>query len=212
MLLNLFLAILLDSFTDEDEEMNAKKTPEELKQEAVDAKNEFYSREGESMIADYSDIAINGKGTKSNGGGFVKATKKKANDNKLMDESFELDEAAIKTKLKNEIKAKKPDYWGVNWIRSLYVFHYDNIIRKICYKVSNHFLFENLVMLIIVCSSFKLAYDTYITNLPSDNIQQVISNDLDIFFTFFFTFEAMLKIIALGFVQDEGSYLRESCI
>ena len=114
MLLNLFLAILLDSFTDEDEEMNAKKTPEELKQEAVDAKNEFYSREGESMIADYSDIAINGKGTKSNGGGFVKATKKKANDNKLMDESFELDEAAIKTKLKNEIKAKKPDYWGVN--------------------------------------------------------------------------------------------------
>ena len=65
-------------------------------------------------------------------------------------------------------------------------------------------------MLIIVCSSFKLAYDTYITNLPSDNIQQVISNEFDIFFTFFFTFEAMLKIIALGFVQDEGSYLRES--
>lgn len=115
MLLNLFLAILLDSFSDEDEEMNSKKTPEEIKQEANDAKNEFYARTGEDLIQDYSDIAINSsKGSKAVGGALVKTTKKKAKDDKMMDESFELDEAAIKTRLKTEIKAKKPDYWGVN--------------------------------------------------------------------------------------------------
>ena len=210
MLLNLFLAILLDSFSDEDEALSSKKSPEEIKQEAEDAKNEFYSKTGESLILDYTDLVIYSKGVKSSAGAFVKTAKKKVKDDKLMDESFELDETAIKTKLQNEIKAKKPDYWGVMWNRSLYIFHYNNIIRKICYKVSNHFLFENLVMLIIVCSSIKLAYDTYITNLPSDNIQQVISTDLDTFFTFFFAFEALLKIVALGFIQDEGSYLRES--
>ena len=114
MLLNLFLAILLDSFSDEDEEMNAKKTPEELKQDAIDAKNEFYSRTGEELILDYTDLAMsNSKGGKSAAAAFVKATKKKTNNDKLMDESFELDEAAIKTRLKTEIKAKKPDYWGV---------------------------------------------------------------------------------------------------
>jgi len=131
MLLNLFLAILLDSFSDEDEEMNAKKTPEELKQDTIDAKNEFYSRTGEDLILDYTDLALSKiKGAKSLGGAFVKTAKKKFQDDKLMDESFELDEAAIKTRLKTEIKAKKPDYWGVKCVRSLYVFHYDNFIRK----------------------------------------------------------------------------------
>ena len=115
MLLNLFLAILLDSFSDEDEEMNAKKTPEELKQDAIDAKNEFYARTGEDLVLDYTDLAMSkNKGSKSGSSAFVKTAKKKANDDKLMDESFELDEAAIKTRLKTEIKAKKPDYWGVH--------------------------------------------------------------------------------------------------
>ena len=122
-------------------------------------------------------------------GAFVKAKKTKINNDKLMDESFELDEVAIKTKLKTEIKAKKPDYDGVKCVRALYFLHYDNLFRKICYKVSNHFLFENLVMLVIVTSSIKLAFDTYISNSPEDSTVQVISTDMDIFFTFFFTFE-----------------------
>lgn len=65
-------------------------------------------------------------------------------------------------------------------------------------------------MIVIISSSIKLAYDTYITDLPTDDIQQVISTDLDIFFTFFFTFESLIKVIGFGFIQDEGSYLRES--
>ena len=58
MLLNLFLAILLDSFSDEDEEMNAKKTPEELKQDAIESKREFLERTGEGLILDYTDLAM----------------------------------------------------------------------------------------------------------------------------------------------------------
>ena len=76
--------------------------------------------------------------------------------------------------------------------------------------MSNHFLFENLVMVIIVCSSIKLAYDTYISNYADSTTEQIVSSDFDIFFTFFFTFESLLKIIGFGFIQDDGSYLRES--
>lgn len=211
MLLNLFLAILLDSFAEEDEvDAQKKKSAEELKQDELEAKNEFMRRQGEDLIMDYSDTAMsNRKNNKTKTGGFVKQTKKKVKNDKLMDESFELEDIAMKKK-KTEIKEKKPDYWGVECVRSFYIFHYNNFIRKLCYKMTNHYLFENVVLILIILSSIKLAYDTYILNLDSGTTQQQVSSIIDQFFTFFFLFEAIVKCISLGFVQDKGSYLRES--
>jgi len=149
-------------------------------------------------------------GNKSKGGGFVKQTKKKVKNDKLMDESFDLEDIAKKKKKEEAQKQKKPDYWGIECQRSFYILHYKNIIRKVCYKMTNHYLFENIVLALIITSSTKLAYDTYIIDVPSNDIRKKISNGLDLFFTFFFLFEAIVKCISLGFVQDKGSYLRES--
>ena len=211
MLLNLFLAILLDSFAEDDlTEDSKKKTPEEIKQDNIERRNEFFKKKGEELILVYSDSVMNNsKNNKNKGGGFVKQTKKKLKNDKQLDESFELEDMAMKKK-KKEIKEKKPDYWGVFCERSFYLFHYKNIIRKGCYKMTNHYLFENVVLVLIITSSIKLAYDTYILDLPSDNTQKVVSTNLDLFFTVFFIFEALVKCISLGFVQDKGSYLRES--
>jgi regulatory protein YycI of two-component signal transduction system YycFG len=114
MLLNLFLAILLDSFAEDDVlEAAKKKSAEELRQDAIEARNEFMSKKGEELILEYAESMGNMKGNKNKTGGFVKQTKKKIkNDDKFMDESFELEDIAMKQK-KAVVKEKKPDYWGV---------------------------------------------------------------------------------------------------
>jgi hypothetical protein len=38
----------------------------------------------------------------------------------------------------------------------------------------------------------------------------VISTNVDYFFTAFFALESLIKSIAMGFITDRGSYLRES--
>ena len=56
----------------------------------------------------------------------------------------------------------------------------------------------------------KLATESYIRDLPKDNQFIVISEELDFIFNYLFITEMVLKIIALGFAMDEGSYLRDS--
>ena len=211
MLLNLFLAILLDSFVEEDEaDIQKKKSPEEIKEDEIENKFIFMSRKGEDLILDYSDLALsNNKNNKSKGGGFVKQKKKKLKNDKLLDESFEFEDITIKKKTEVK-KIKKEDYVGVECERSFYIFHKNNIFRKIIYRMTNHILFENVVLVVIILSSLKLAFDTYIINEPSNSTTKVISIRVDLFVTIFFILEALTKCISFGFIQDDGSYLRES--
>jgi len=67
-------------------------------------------------------------------------------------------------------------------------------------------------MALIFLSSLKLATDTYMTedDYDKDHIVIVVSGHIDSFFTWVFFGESVIKIIALGFVMDEGTYLRES--
>ena len=65
-------------------------------------------------------------------------------------------------------------------------------------------------MILIALSSLKLATDTYMDHLSVDSIEIVISSICDSIFTWAFTFECLVKIIALGFTMDGGSYLRDS--
>lgn len=65
-------------------------------------------------------------------------------------------------------------------------------------------------MLLIALSSTKLAMESYLVDLPEDNQLVVISNELDFLFNYLFIMECVLKILALGFAMDDGSYLRDS--
>ena len=65
-------------------------------------------------------------------------------------------------------------------------------------------------MLLIALSSVKLAMESYLVTLPEDHPSIKLSVDLDYVFNSLFIFEAVLKVIALGFAMDEGSYLRDS--
>ena len=65
-------------------------------------------------------------------------------------------------------------------------------------------------MLLIALSSTKLALESYFINLDKDHQIVKISEELDFIFNYLFIVEMVLKIIAIGFAMDEGSYLRDS--
>jgi hypothetical protein len=69
-------------------------------------------------------------------------------------------------------------------------------------------------MSLIVFSSLKLAIDPYQNNMTEGSRTAIIfasvSKWVDLFFTVSFTCEMCIKIISLGFIMDNGSYLRES--
>ena len=65
-------------------------------------------------------------------------------------------------------------------------------------------------MLLIGFSSIKLATESYFVDEPEGSTVLTVSEDLDKVFNHCFNVECVLKILALGFAMDEGSYLRDS--
>ena len=70
-------------------------------------------------------------------------------------------------------------------------------------------MFENVIVILIVLSTTKLVVDTYIRE-DDESTFALVSKIANYVFNFLFLFEAIFKAIAMGFVQDKGSYLRES--
>lgn len=79
-----------------------------------------------------------------------------------------------------------------------------------CYFLQKHKWFDRVIMLLIFLSSLKLATDTYMDGLPADSALQLISDAFDSLFTWAFAIECLVRVIALGFIMDSGSYLRDS--
>ena len=65
-------------------------------------------------------------------------------------------------------------------------------------------------MVAIALTSFKLAFESYFVNEPEDSIILSVNEDLDKVFNYIFITECVMKIIALGFTMDRGSYLKDS--
>ena len=89
---------------------------------------------------------------------------------------------------------------------SLYLFSQSNCFRMQCMKLINHPLFDKFILFIIILSTARLILDTFL----SGYLIAVVFDISDTFFNIIFLFEAVIKIIALGFAFDEGSYLRDN--
>lgn len=78
------------------------------------------------------------------------------------------------------------------------------------YRVTHHDMFETTILAMIIINSLKLVFDTYLDDNNPDHQDLIeIGNEIDLFFTIFFTLEALIKALAFGFVLDKNSYLRE---
>jgi len=79
------------------------------------------------------------------------------------------------------------------------------------YWCIKHKYFETIILIAIIASSVALVIDTYIdSNNPDHAFSSYILDLVDLFFTFFFAIEAILKSVSLGFIMNDGSYLRDS--
>ena len=209
MLINLILAIIMHSFSEEDNEItHFRLSKEEIKKNEIEEQEAFMQKSGEELILHYAE-EDRLKRNQSKLQNLLQRKKVKVRKDIMMNATFEIN-TFVMSKHKSLDQSNKSNYKNIECVRSLYLFHYNNIIRKICYKITNHYLFENIVLSIIILSSIKLAYDTYLYNVSDNDTRVIVSRNFDAFFTFFFLFEALVKWISIGFVQDKGSYLRES--
>lgn len=109
---------------------------------------------------------------------------------------------------KDEVKQQEL-FVGVECQQSMYLFSKENWLRKACYKIIKHPWWESAVIVLILLSSMKLAFDTYTIETDLFDYQKA-SIYVDNFFNYAFLIEMVTKLVALGLTMDEGSYLRDS--
>ena len=88
---------------------------------------------------------------------------------------------------------------------SIYFLSQTNKFRIFCMKLINNKWFERFIFLMIIFSSIRLVVDTFVSGYS----YSIIFDYIDNFLNLVFLVEAILKICALGFCIDEGSYLTD---
>lgn len=92
---------------------------------------------------------------------------------------------------------------------SLYLLKPLNPLRVFCANLTVHKYFERIVICFIIFSTLTLAFEEPMMD-PNGDMMRIVTL-LDQIMTGLFTLEALLKIIALGFLFNGGnSYLRNS--
>lgn len=97
--------------------------------------------------------------------------------------------------------------------RSLGLFSETNSVRQLCVRLISSRLFDNFVLLLIVINSIILGMEDYTDvgmyhGTPNWQNQLVLQSEF--VFALAFLIEMVVKVIALGFVMDTNSYLRDS--
>jgi hypothetical protein len=192
MLLNLFLAILLDAFSEEDEEEREGEEPK---------KNKMEELEGRTLIEEINKYLEYAGKSKKKKNAFVakKGGSKALRDKVILDESFDFDNIDEDKNIDSDEEEESKDlYAGIECEISYYFFKKDFFVRKFLRIITKHNMFENVIIVLIVLSTVKLVTDTYYMKATDDNIVVVVSGYLDYVFNIAFALETVTKSIAMG--------------
>ncbi|XP_064604467.1 muscle calcium channel subunit alpha-1-like isoform X3 [Liolophura sinensis] len=114
---------------------------------------------------------------------------------------------AATTMTRKRANLRKPANQNVRPARALFCLNLRNPMRKLCIRVVEWRAFEYLILLTIFANCVALAFytpypesDSNATNAALENVEYV--------FLVIFTLEAVMKIIAYGFLFHPGAYLR----
>ncbi|XP_027058824.1 voltage-dependent N-type calcium channel subunit alpha-1B-like [Pocillopora damicornis] len=91
--------------------------------------------------------------------------------------------------------------------RSLFIFSKDNIIRKVCRTIVESKPFEYFILLTIFVNCILLAANTPLPKEDKSDLDRKLEQ-AEIYLLAIFCLEALLKVIALGFILHTDSYLR----
>ncbi|GMH73651.1 hypothetical protein TrRE_jg10895 [Triparma retinervis] len=90
--------------------------------------------------------------------------------------------------------------------KALFVFGHANHFRVFCHEFAHHKYFNNFIILSILTSSICLAFES---PTMTDGLKYTLKA-LDKVFTYIFTLEMALKVVALGFYWTKFAYLKDS--
>ena len=185
-LLNLFLAILLEGFNSkyEDYEVIVNQQPE--RRASIMKRTLFGNLEGRIR------------------------KKQEAKKQMMQEMNFESEDSEEDDDLMRQATVKRSSYESIVCERSFWVFSKESRLRMLCYDVINNKAFDYFVLFIITCSTVKVAVDTYLIEEPPTSTLVRTMIYLDIAFTVLFAVEFMLKSVALGFLEGSTSYIRDT--
>ena len=79
-------------------------------------------------------------------------------------------------------------------------------LQKMIANIIVNVWFDRFILFLLLCSTARLVVDTFVSGY-----EFVLTFDiLDAIFNTIFLLECLFKIFAMGFVFDEGSYLRDN--
>ena len=129
------------------------------------------------------------------------------------EEEDDNDDSSEANKNYNYVERKMKEWAEINILfrkneceNAFYLLSQTNKFRIFCLKLMNDKWFDRFILLMILMSTARLILDTFISGYTFVLIFDVV----DAFFNSVFLVEAAIKICALGFVLDEGSYLRDN--
>jgi hypothetical protein len=102
--------------------------------------------------------------------------------------------------------------------RSLYMFDEASRLRQAVLKIILWKWFDRFILTVIIVNSIFLALTDYsITAVdprtlnpdPDRSWRNLVVSRSELYFTIIFAMEAVLKIVGMGFMFDEGSYLQD---
>ena len=140
--------------------------------------------------------------------------KANANENQEFEENKEkqkqLEEDILYEKMVGE-ESRRFYFHGKQYYysrKSLFCFTKQNTFRQSIVWIITHKRFDHFIVSLIIFNSILLGVKDY-TDFDNKTTQNQIVEKFDSFFTTAFTIECVLKVIGMGFILDEGSYLRD---
>ena len=234
-LFNLFISILLQSFDDsndndeddEDEDEIIEKNfglPDylyKLKQIEVEHKNRMKTAKEKAR----NKSNPSGLGTMSNSNSVSRLSKMSysnvsgsessmSSSSQMLSETKDEDEEEEEnSKVLTGVDKNIKNWQKINQLfrkndceNSLYLLSQINFFRIWCMKLATNKKFDAFILVMILLSTARLILDTFIAGYTS----VLVFDMCDLFFNFVFLFEMIIKIIALGFIMDEGTYVRDN--
>ena len=116
-------------------------------------------------------------------------------------------------KVRTFIEKKRKEWNKINKLfrrneceNAILILSQTNKFRIFCLKLMNYAWFDRFILIMILLSTARLILDTFLSGYTF----VLIFDCVDAFFNIIFLLEALIKICALGFVGDEGTYLSDN--
>ena len=93
--------------------------------------------------------------------------------------------------------------------RSIFLLRSNYRVRRAIVWIITHKLFDNVIVFLIMVNALLLGIKDYTDTSNETSINQFVES-MEPVFTISFSIECGLKILGMGFIFDDGSYLRDT--